>query len=188
MISLDANVPLSTIRGKDTLSARLVTLPLFMQLPLLILACFWVIAGADEEPQEPPKPSALSIMLLRFENLQGVLANGKPCSLFSFIGIQCTMEMNVTVTIGDNELELVDLGQVTTASNKIDFTETTYGGWSNPMTIPLDGKPYQGFKLKVQITSHGLPVDNWSHEFADGSQLKGVSSYTSTRPGLLGTM
>ncbi|KAK6749680.1 hypothetical protein RB195_001970 [Necator americanus] len=129
----------------------------------------------------------LDIMLLHFENLPGVLADGTSCSPFSFINVQCTMEMKITVEIGDDKPIMMGLGRVTSSSNKVDFTEANYSEWTNPYTISLGNKTYQGFNLSVEITSHNVSIDSWIHQFADESQLQGVSTYTSTRGGSMGT-
>ncbi|VDL79127.1 unnamed protein product [Nippostrongylus brasiliensis] len=130
----------------------------------------------------------LSIMLMHLENPQGVLSNGDECSAFSFAGVQCSMQMDIRVDLGDGSPQLHKLGQVSYGSNSVDFTVNTYGEWTNPLVISLGEKFYKGFDLLVEIKDmDGNAIDSWNATFADDTQLRDVYTYTSHRGTVIGT-
>ncbi|WKY06052.1 hypothetical protein Q1695_006335 [Nippostrongylus brasiliensis] len=127
-------------------------------------------------------------MLMHLENPQGVLSNGDECSAFSFAGVQCSMQMDIRVDLGDGSPQLHKLGQVSYGSNSVDFTVNTYGEWTNPLVISLGEKFYKGFDLLVEIKDmDGNAIDSWNATFADDTQLKDVYTYTSHRGSAIGT-
>jgi len=125
----------------------------------------------------------LNVLLSKFDDGQGFLADGTHCNNFWFEGKQCNIQLKIRVNFpGSDNDTWVDLGQVTSNANSIIFNQTTYGAWANPTSYPQDGQ-YAGFSLSVQAfeATNGKSIDEFTTPFYGAGQINDVGYYSHPR-------
>jgi len=125
----------------------------------------------------------LNVLLSKFDDGQGFLADGTHCNDFWFEGQQCNIQLKIRVNFpGSDNNTWVDLGQVTSNANSITFNQTTYKGWDNPNIYPQDGQ-YAGFSLSVQAfeATNGKSIDEFTTPFYGAGQINDVGYYSHPR-------
>uniref|UniRef100_A0AC34GNW2 Fibrinogen C-terminal domain-containing protein n=1 Tax=Panagrolaimus sp. ES5 TaxID=591445 RepID=A0AC34GNW2_9BILA len=138
---------------------------------------------------------SLTVLLNEFNNGQGFLANGNHCSLFWFDGVQCNIQLTISIDFSprgnespcnNNKTTTINLANVTTNSNKVLFGQQTYGAWQNPQVFNQDGS-YSGFQLCVVAKdATGEIIDSFAADRIDTHRVDDFQYYS--HPRLNGTI
>ena len=134
---------------------------------------------------------SLTVLLNEFNNGQGFLASGEHCSSFWFSGVQCDIQLIVKVDLtpkgsddpcNNNLTTTINLGNVTSNSNRAVFSEQTYGSWKNPQVFRGDGF-YDGFQLCVvaQEATTGEFIDKIVAKRIDSQRVNDFQYYSHER-------
>jgi hypothetical protein len=135
---------------------------------------------------------SLTILLNEFNNGQGFLANGEHCSSFWFSGIQCNIQLTVSVDLtpkgsddpcNNNKTTTINLGNVTSNSNRILFSEQSYGSWKNPQIFNNQDGFYDGFQLCVvaREATTGALIDSIVADRIDSHRVNDFAYWSNER-------